>query len=737
NGWTPPWRRPGKTPAANGRVPEPTPEPIDVAALLAKAKAFQKLSDLTSDRDYLDQLARLEVVDKEKANDVDVAAREALGGKKYIAKLVKIAMEGPRKAARRLASHPPKPRTTLPEILVDRPIHEVIADAVDCLRADPEVFKRGPALVRMIRNENPPKGLQDTEGTPQIAVIPATRLIELLSRSALWVRERTNQEGDPILVATDPTATHASLVKDRCDWPGIRILDRVTEAPCLRPDGTILQVPGYDPETGLFYLPESGVEFPEIPENPTPADARDAAKLLLDLVVDFPFEPSKEEGRESPHKYAWLASLLTMLCRSAIKGPCPLFLFTANTAGSGKTKLNDVNAIIATGRRMPRSSYTENDEEIAKVLFSIALGGFPVVFFDNVGSGGALGGSAFDEALTSTSINGRILGASEMREVPFYAVLFATGNNVRLKGDIHRRIVPCRLESPDEHPEQRDNFKLKEDLEEYTRKHRPAFVAAGLTIVRAYIVAGRPQQHLTPMDYPAWSGLIRNAVSWATGIDPCATREAIDDSDGDANELKRLVVAWEDLCDREKKDAISAADALKAIRPDPATKCSRYDELFDLFTGMSKSGALPTSKVLGKILGKYRGRVVGTETGPKSLREITLHGNVSWFVRPAPGKPTPAKGGSGGSGGSNSGYPVTKTDFSLPRQVSETEEKKGEKKTDFFGHQRDFDPPDPPDPPGIDSDREDDTVLPCGGCWRMDCPWCTPADDNASEGGAR
>ncbi|MBV8269762.1 MAG: hypothetical protein JO252_25845, partial [Planctomycetaceae bacterium] len=530
-------------PEANGQAGTPAPEPIDGAALRKRAGEFQKLSDLTDDVGWLDALARLEVTDPDEANRILTFAQDVLGKKKWAAKPVKIALAGPRKAARRRDAPRETPRAGLPEILVDRPIHEVIADAVACLTTDPEVFRRGPNLVRMIRNEKPPKGLKGTEGTPQIAVIPATRLVELLSRSALWVRERTNPEGDPILVATDPTATHASLVKDRCDWPGIRILERVTEAPCLRTDGTILQEPGYDPDTGLFFLPHPGVTFPEIPEHPTIEDARAAAATLLDLVVDFPFaRPEGTEEEDSPHTYAWLASLLTILCRSAIDGPCPLFLFTANTAGSGKTKLCDLSALIATGRKMPRSDYTDNNEEMAKVLFSIALGGFPVVFLDNVGSGGALGGSAIDKALTSTALNGRLLGASEMRDVPFHAVLFATGNNVRLQGDIHRRIIPCRLESPDEHPEERDNFAIK-DLEGHVLRNRPALVAAGLTIVRAYVVAGCPDQELTPMDFPAWCGLIRNAIHWATGFDPCATRAGARDDDGEANELRQLVVA--------------------------------------------------------------------------------------------------------------------------------------------------------------------------------------------------
>ncbi|MBV8608162.1 MAG: PriCT-2 domain-containing protein, partial [Singulisphaera sp.] len=364
NGWIPPWRRPGKTPAAQGRAkptahddgqgPAELEQPRAVAELRARAAAFETWAEVLEDRDFLTQLAALAAADRTAAATVDADLRTKFK-KSYKAAHIKDALKqfGPRQGH---AQTEKAPGPGLQEILVDRPIHEVIADAVAALTDDPEVFQRGPNLVRMIRNEKPPKGLRGTEGTPQIAIIPAARLIELLSRSARWVRERMNEDGEPILIDTDPTGLHAGLVKDRCDWPGIRVLERVTEAPCLRPDGTILQTPGYDPDTGLFFLPHPGMTFPEIPEHPTIEDARAAAQRLLDLVVDFPFaRPEGDEEEESPHKYAWLASLLTVLCRSAIDGPCPLFLFTANTAASGKTKLCDINALIATGRKMPRS----------------------------------------------------------------------------------------------------------------------------------------------------------------------------------------------------------------------------------------------------------------------------------------------------------------------------------------------------------------------------------------------
>ena len=114
------------------------------------------------------------------------------------------------------------------------------------------------------------------------------------------------------------------------------------------------------------------------------------------------------------------------------------------------------------------------------------------------------------------------------------------------------------------------------------------------------------------------------------------------DDDGEANELRQLVVAWDALCKGEGKEALSATDTLKAIKPDPTTKCSKYDELHELLVGMSKRGDLPTADALGKRLGKYRGKVVSTENGSKAFARIMIRGKPLWLVRSvAPRVPSP------------------------------------------------------------------------------------------------
>src|SRR5262249_12781296 len=152
---------------------------------------------------------------------------------------------------------------------------------------------------------------------------------------AAWKKVR-----DKRVVDAHPPVWAVAGVAARGEWPSIRPLEAVVESPILRPDGTILDVPGYDRLTRLLYEPNA--DFPAVPTDPTRDAARRAAADLLHPVCDFPFA-----GPE--HRAAWLAGQVTPLARFAIDGPCPLFAFDANTPGSGKTKLADVIAIVATG----------------------------------------------------------------------------------------------------------------------------------------------------------------------------------------------------------------------------------------------------------------------------------------------------------------------------------------------------------------------------------------------------
>jgi putative DNA primase/helicase len=80
----------------------------------------------------------------------------------------------------------------------------------------------------------------------------------------------------------------------RGHWQLPRLWSAIS-SPTLRPDGTVLQEPGYDAATQSWYDP-CGIEFPKIPESPTREDAEAALKKFSKAFDSFPFE-SKADNR--------------------------------------------------------------------------------------------------------------------------------------------------------------------------------------------------------------------------------------------------------------------------------------------------------------------------------------------------------------------------------------------------------------------------------------------------------
>jgi hypothetical protein len=384
-----------------------------------------------------------------------------------------------------------------PEIAITTEEHEVNAAAA-ALTRDPFLYQRGGQLVRVVRDDSPAaKGIRRPHA-PRIELLPQQLLRERLTLVALWVtlKEKRERSGE-VKVEKEPAhppAWSVAAVHARADWPGVRHLEAVVDYPVLRPDGTILDRPGYDPDTGL--LLEAAAPIPTIPEFPSNAQVAAARDQLLEVVADFPFE-------RDVHRAAWLAALLTPLGRFAFVGPAPLFLVDANVRAAGKGLLLDTISHIVTGERFTIATYTDDENELRKRILALALGGDRLVLFDNLT--GQFGNGVLDAALTGTTFKDRLLGFNRMDEAPLSMTWYGTGNNVAIAADTARRVCHMRLESAHERPEERHEFRHP-DLLAWVGQNRAALLAAALTILRGYCAAGRPDQQL-----PAW-GELRGVV---------------------------------------------------------------------------------------------------------------------------------------------------------------------------------------------------------------------------------
>jgi hypothetical protein len=503
-----------------------------------------------------------------------------------------------------------------PTILITLEEMEVNDQAVAALAKDPVLYQRGGMLVKLCTEDAPKNGIRWSTG-PRIEPLPRELLRERLAARAAWMQPKGNEE-----VGARPPSWCVGAVHARGQYPGVRHLHAVVNHPILRPDGTILDRPGYDAQTGLLLHGEACEKPLDVPERPTKADLQAAVEKLLDIVADFPFAGEI-------HKSAWLAGLLTPLARFAFQGPAPLFLVDANTRGSGKGLLLDCISEIVTGSRFTVATYTSDEDEMRKRITSIALAADTLVLLDNLE--GRFGNAVLDAALTATSWSDRILGTNRTTSAPMLMTWFATGNNVVVHADTARRICHLRLESSLEKPEDRKDFR-HHDLLRHVQKARPVLLAAALTILRAYCAAGSPRLPIPAWgSFPGWSDLVRGAIVWAGLPDPAKTKAELQKSaDVNAEYMGTIIARWASL--EGGKKGLTASEVIDAIKHhcgSPGDVPIEIAELKDAIEGLA--GKLD-ARGLGYKLRAFRRRVFNDQFLDQAA---SSHKTIRWAVFPA------------------------------------------------------------------------------------------------------
>jgi len=477
-------------------------------------------------------------------------------------------------------------------ILLGTDEHRVNDEAVAALKADNELFQRGGSLVQIVRSGDLTDGINRPATAPRIVTLAKPTIREKLTRFAKF-----GVMADDGIKPSHPPAWCVDAVAARGVWPGVRSLNGVSSAPVLRQDGSVACAAGFDSATGL-YLNFDGL-IVEVAENPSLSDAKAALAIIKDVVQDFPF--AKPE-----HFSMWLAFLLSPLARPAFSGPVPLAMIDANTRGTGKSLLADVAGIIVTGDSLPRMSNPEDDDEARKRITSLALRGDPLVLIDNVN--GEFGCAALDAALTGTRWQDRILGRSEVVDLPLQIVWAATGNNISLMADTSRRVGHIRIETQDERPEERQGFRYPRLLD-HVRSNRAKLLSAALTMLRAFHVAGRPIKPIPEWgSFEGWSALVRQAVVWLGLPDPGSTRvELMERSDVQASAIRQLLECWNEI--DSSGEGMTTGRLLEILNRHKESYLSVREAILELCGGTPDK--LPTVRTVGNKFRHIRGRVIG------------------------------------------------------------------------------------------------------------------------------
>ena len=165
-----------------------------------------------------------------------------------------------------------------------------------------------------------------------------------------------------------------------------------------------------------------------------------------------------------------------------------------------------------------------------------------MIEFDNL-TGDLVGHKSLCTALTSEFMSGRILGVSKTATVGTRALFLSSGNNVGPVQDMTRRCITVRLSPQCEVPAGR-TFQRPDLVREVVRE-RGRFVSAALTIIRAWIVAGRPKTACKSLaSYGDWSDLCRQPLLWLGCADPTASVFEAMAEDPDRETLARLLEGW-------------------------------------------------------------------------------------------------------------------------------------------------------------------------------------------------
>jgi hypothetical protein len=393
---------------------------------------------------------------------------------------------------------------------------------------DSDIYQAGGRLVYPVREPAPDGG-----ASYGLATLDADGILLRLHEKFRFVRLKPVKGGVERVPADVPQALPRLMLARRGRWQ-YRRLRGVSAVPLLRPDGvTLVAHEGYDPESEMLFvgLPES----PPMPERPTRDDAEAALGRLSALLAEFPF-PTPLDAAVA------VAAAMTAVLKPSL-GTTPMFLVTSPTPGSGKSYFQAVVGALALGFRPAMLGASGlNLEELDKRLVATLLAGAPLIVLDNMT--GVLASDALCQAISAeTPLKLRPLGQSAEITVSPQALILGNGNNVTPSGDLLRRVIHCRLDAGVERPETRQFERAP--LEEVIA-NRGEYITAGLTITRAWHVAGRQDRLPVMAGFGRWSDWVRSSLYWLSGVDVCDSIERLREEDGQLEGLRAVLAAWSD-----------------------------------------------------------------------------------------------------------------------------------------------------------------------------------------------
>ncbi|NOJ81079.1 CHC2 zinc finger domain-containing protein [Myxococcus xanthus] len=438
------------------------------------------------------------------------------------------------------------------------------------------LFVRGNALAQLAQPE---------KEAPILSEMTEAAVYGVLLREATWVAE---VEGRPHSVFPPKDVARDFLAYPP---PGLPPVEAVITTPVFGQDGKLLLTPGLHPEDRLWLELTPALHLGAVPERPTPEEVAAARALFFDDVfVDFPFAHPSDKAHA-------LAAVLLPFVRRMIEGCTPLHVVEAPAVGSGKGLLCNLVSWVVTGRACAIGTLPENEEEIRKTLTAELALARPLILLDNANEKATLSSAALAAMLTSTSWTDRLLGKTQKLTLPNTAMWMLTGNNPRLSKDIARRSVRIRIDPKLDRAWTRTDFR-HDPIIPWVKEHRSELVRAALTLVQAWIAAGRPLGKERLGSFEHWAAVMGGLLKVA-GVEGFLGNldELYANADVEGESWREFVQAW------------WAAHGAEEVLVSSLNELCEKDELMLQVRG--EGGPRSQQSRLGRALQTARDRVFG------------------------------------------------------------------------------------------------------------------------------
>jgi hypothetical protein len=308
----------------------------------------------------------------------------------------------------------------------------------------------------------------------------------------------------------------------------------------------------------------------------------------VDLIFDLYRECKFESELGLSVALSWL---FCCLLSNSLKTK-PMHIATAPEMGSGKSSILDIGIILATGERPSAIPLPPSEEEMVKVLLTQLRKGCQFLCFDNTPE--HMESNALSIVLTQPTIEGRLLGTNESLSATCDILIGATGNNLKVKGDLVVRTLACKLLSKNE---KGIDIQWERDITAYCLENRTRLVGAALNIL--YSAAKEQRASQKPLSrFEDWSRCVQKTITALQLPDPANSLRISMEEDPIQETCSAIWELWHE----------ATLGMVTTLQGATRQSTDLHEYMVERFPGRD-GGYNP--RTAGNWLNKYQGRVQG------------------------------------------------------------------------------------------------------------------------------